>query len=36
LPVASLRVSTSIPASGGQSSGEAFLEMIRQQVAGHR
>jgi shikimate kinase len=36
LPVANLRVSTSIPASGGQSSGEAFLEMIRQQVAGHR
>lgn len=36
LPVASLRVSIPSPASGGQSSGEAFLELIRQQVAGHR
>jgi len=36
LPVASLRASIPSPASGGQSSGEAFLELIRQQVAGHR
>ena len=36
LPVASLRVSIPSSASGDRSSGEAFLELIRQKVAGHR
>lgn len=36
VPVSSLRISTAFPASGSQFAGEAFLELIRQQLAGRR